>query len=51
MENLVEIAYFAIVSVTGNVTVIVHRDISIGLNKKQEMDLSVKTVENHLTCL
>jgi hypothetical protein len=30
MELLFEIAYFFVVSVTGNVTVIVHRDISIG---------------------
>jgi hypothetical protein len=37
MEFIVEIAYFVIVSVTGNVTVIVHGYISIGLNKKQEV--------------
>jgi hypothetical protein len=37
MEFLVEIAYFVVVSVTGNVTVIVHSDDSTPINKMQEV--------------
>jgi hypothetical protein len=37
MEFLVEIAYFIVVSVTGNVTVIVHGHNSMGFTKMQEV--------------